>query len=105
MSDFVVKIDTAKRSDKQAAQVAGGDPGRRHAGARETGPGPAEEPTGAITFHPEWRGIWLRSFKELQKPGVEVPVLQVVERGVAMSILCPSARCTRGRGSAGHRAP
>jgi hypothetical protein len=38
-------------------------------------------PTGAITFHPEWRGIWIRNFKEIQGANaVDVPVLQVVER-------------------------
>jgi len=81
MSDFVVKIDTAKLSDKQAAQVAGAIQGavmRELAKLDLTQP---RAPGGAITFHPEWRGIWLRSFKDLQKPGVEVPVLQVVERG------------------------
>ena len=82
MSDFVVKIDTAKLSDKQAAQRRGSDPGRRHARARENWiSAPPRGPGGAITFHPEWRGIWIRRFKDLQKPGVEVPVLEVVERG------------------------
>ena len=79
MSDFVVKIDTAKLNEKQAASVAGAIQGavmRELAKLDLTLP---KGPTGAITFHPEWRGIWLRNFKELGATA-EVPVLQVVER-------------------------
>ena len=81
MSDFVVKIDTAKLSDKQAAQVAGAIQG---AVLRELAKLDLTEPraaTGGIMFHPEWRGIWLRSLKDLQRvPEAEIPALAVVER-------------------------
>ena len=81
MSDFVVKIDTAKLSDKQAAHVAGAIQGAVMRELARLDLAPPRGGGGAITFHPEWRGIWIRTFKDLQKPGVEVPVLEVVERG------------------------
>ena len=81
MSDFVVKIDTSKLNDKQAGQVAGAIQGAVLRELAKLDLAPPRGASGAITFHPEWRGIWIRTFKDLQKPGVEVPVLQVVERG------------------------
>jgi hypothetical protein len=83
MSDFIVRIDTAKLNDKQSAALAGaiqsavlsalGDLDLAHSGAT---------PSGAITFHPEWRGIWLRALKDLQDPKVNQQVLAVQARGV-----------------------
>jgi len=74
MSDFVVRIDTAKLSDKQAVAIAGAiqvavmselgkldlGPGA-HGGEKALGSG-----VGSILFHPEWRGYWLRDLKSLQ---------------------------------------
>lgn len=81
MSDFVVKIDTAKLSDKQAAQVAGAIQG---AVMQELAKLDLTQPrgaTGSIMFHPEWRGIWLRSIKDLQRVReAEIPVLVVEQR-------------------------
>jgi len=81
MSDFVVKIDTAKLSEKQAASVAGAIQGAVMRELAALDLALPKGPTGAITFHPEWRGIWIRNFKEIQGANaVDVPVLQVVER-------------------------
>ena len=81
MSDFVVKIDTAKLSDKQAAQVAGAIQG---AVMQELAKLALTQPRGAtcsIMFHPEWRGLWLRSIKDLQRVReAEIPVLVVEQR-------------------------
>src|SRR5262245_3112091 len=83
MSDFIVRIDTAKLSDKQAASIAAaiqgavlselGDldlahPTGTHAAAAGGG-------TGSILFHPEWRGIWIRNLADL-KPNVPALVVQ-----------------------------
>ena len=76
MSDFVVRIDTAKLNDKQSAAIAAAIQGAvlaelgqldlahatEHASAAAGSGG-----SGAILFHPEWRGIWLRSLADLQK--------------------------------------
>jgi hypothetical protein len=81
MSDFVVKIDTSKLNDKQAAQVAGAIQGAVLREIAKLDLALPKEPAGAITFHPEWRGIWLRPIRDLQgKAGAEIPALQVVER-------------------------
>ena len=79
MSDFVVKIDTSKLNDKQAASVAGAIQGAVLRELARLDLAPPRGSAGGIMFHPEWRGIWLRSIKDLQKD-VEVPVLQIVER-------------------------
>ncbi len=72
MSDFVVRIDTAKLNEKQVAAIAGaiqvavmselGKMDLAHAAEKAVGSG-----VGAITFHPEWRGLWLRDLKSLQE--------------------------------------
>lgn len=81
MSDFVVKIDTSKLNDKQASQVAGAIQGAVLRELAKLDLAPPKGPTGAITFHPEWRGIWLRTLKDLQRiPEAEIPTLTVVER-------------------------
>ena len=81
MSDFVVKIDTAKLTDKQAANVAGAIQGAVLRELARLDLAPPSGSAGAITFHPEWRGIWLRSLKDLQGPQTpQVPALAVVER-------------------------
>jgi len=74
MSDFVVRIDTANLNEKQAAAIAGAIQGAvlselgkldlSHAAAAAAG----QSPGGSILFHPEWRGLWLRSLKNLQDP-------------------------------------
>ena len=79
MSDFVVKIDTAKLNEKQAAQVAGAIQGAVMRELAKLDLALPKAASGAITFHPEWRGIWLRTFKDLQKE-VEVPTLVVEQR-------------------------
>lgn len=84
MNDFVVRIDTTKLNAKQAAAIAGAIQGAvlaqlgeldlahgaEHAAA--TGGGGF----GSIVFHPEWRGIWLRSLKDLQNPAQPVLTIQ-----------------------------
>jgi hypothetical protein len=81
MSDFVVKIDTAKLNDKQAANVAGAIQGAVLRELARLDLAPTGGPTGAITFHPEWRGIWLRNLKDFQgAQPPQVPALTVVER-------------------------
>lgn len=81
MSDFVVRIDTAKLNDKQAAAVAGAIQGAVMSalGRLDLAHGEAASgsgPTGSIFFHPEWRGLWLLSLKDL-KSQTKVPVLTV----------------------------
>lgn len=84
MSDFVVRIDTAKMNDKQLAAIAGAiqvavmsELGKLdlahagHGGEKALGSG-----TGAILFHPEWRGYWLRDLKNLQDPKQTVLTVQ-----------------------------
>ena len=81
MSDFVVKIDTAKLSDKQAADVAGAIQGAVLRELARLDLALPSGPTGAITFHPEWRGLWLRNLRDLQgAQGPHAPALAVVER-------------------------
>ena len=81
MSDFVVKIDTSKLNDKQAADVAGAIQGAVLRELARLDLAPPSGPTGAITFHPEWRGLWLRSLRDLQGPQApQAPALAVVER-------------------------
>lgn len=86
MSDFVVRIDTAKLNEKQAAAIAGAiqvavmselgkldlAPGA-HGGEKALGSG-----VGSILFHPEWRGYWLRDLKSLQD--LKQSVLTVVAK-------------------------
>ena len=81
MSDFVVKIDTARLNNKQAAALAGAIQGAVLRELARLDLAPPRAPAGAITFHPEWRGLWLRSLRDLQGPqGPTAPVLAVVER-------------------------
>ena len=81
MSDFVVRIDTAKLNAKQSAAMASAIQGAVLAelgkldiapAAAEHAAGAAAAPagfgTGSILFHPEWRGIWIRNLKDLQAP-------------------------------------
>ena len=81
MSDFVVRIDTAKLNEKQAAAVAGAIQSAvlSALGNLDLAHAPAT-PTGAITFHPEWRGIWLRALKDRQAPNQAPQVLTVQAR-------------------------
>lgn len=83
MSDFVVRIDSTKLSAKQAAQVASAIQGvvLSEMGKLDLASADAAKvvPTGALLFHPEWRGMWLRSLKDMQNP-VASPVLHVVEK-------------------------
>ncbi len=87
MSDFVVRIDTAKLSSKQAAAIASAiqgavlaelgeldlahpaDPGSLKAAAGPVG-------LGSIIFHPEWRGLWIRNIKDLQSPQQTILTVQ-----------------------------
>lgn len=70
MSDFVVRIDTAKLSEKQAAAIASAIQGAvlselgklDLAKNRSVGLG-----VGSILQHPEWRGLWIRNLKNLQE--------------------------------------
>lgn len=80
MSDFVVRIDTAKLNEKQAAAIAGAIQGAvlSELGKLDLAHGHGASPVGAfgsILFHPEWRGLWLRDLKGLQD--VKQPVLTV----------------------------
>lgn len=84
MSDFVVRIDTAKLTEKQAAAIAGAIQGAvlsqlgkldlAHGAEKAIGFGVG----GSILFHPEWRGLWLRDLKGLQE--LKQPVLTVQMR-------------------------
>ena len=80
MSDFVVRIDTARLSDKQAAAVAAAIQGAvlSALGHLDLSPATAAPttPTGSILFHPEWRGIWLRNMKDLQDLKQQVLTVQ-----------------------------
>ena len=81
MSDFVVRIDTAKLNDRQAAALSSAIQGAvlaelgkldlAHAAAPAAG-----GPFGSIIFHPEWRGLWLRNLKELQLPQQQILTVQ-----------------------------
>ncbi len=83
MSDFVVRIDSAKLSPKQAAQVASAIQGvvLSEMGKLDLASADAAVavPSGALLFHPEWRGMWMRTLKDMQSPGA-TPILQVVEK-------------------------
>jgi len=81
MSDFVVRIDTAKLNEKQAAAIAGaiqvavmselGKLDLAHGAEKALGSG-----VGSIVFHPEWRGYWLRDLKSLQEMKQSVLTVQ-----------------------------
>ncbi len=85
MSDFVVRIDTAKLTEQQAAAIAGAiqgavlselgklDLAHRHEQAKAISGG-----YGSILFHPEWRGLWLRDLKNFQE--LKQPVLTITQR-------------------------
>lgn len=80
MSEFIVKIDTAKLNQKQAAAISGAIQG---AVMRELGRldlAPARTPFTAITAHPEWLGLWLRSLKDLQRTPNAVLKAQVEQQ-------------------------
>jgi hypothetical protein len=79
MSDFVVRIDTAKLNDKQAAAVAGAIQGAVLSELGKLDLGAGHTPAGShgsILFHPEWRGIWLRNLKDIQEPKQEILTVQ-----------------------------
>ena len=80
MSDFIVRIDSTKLSPKQATQLAAAIQGTvlSEMGRLDLAPIEPHGISGGITFHPEWRGLWLRSLKDLQNP--VTPVLQVSEK-------------------------
>lgn len=80
MSDFVVRIDTARLNDKQAAAVASAIQGAvlsalGHLDLSSPAAAPTT-PTGSILFHPEWRGIWLRNLKDLQDVKQQILTVQ-----------------------------
>jgi hypothetical protein len=87
MSDFVVRIDTAKLNAKQAAAIASAIQGAVLAelGALDLAH-PAESAAltaaagpvglGSIIFHPEWRGLWIRNIRDLQAPGQTILTVQ-----------------------------
>lgn len=69
MSDFVVRIDTAKLNEKQAATIARAIQGAVLAelGKLDLAKDRAVSPgIGSIMFHPEWRGLWIRNLKTFQ---------------------------------------
>jgi hypothetical protein len=84
MSDFVVRIDTAKLSAKQAAAIASAIQGAVLAelGQLDLAHGEPEKGAasgvgvGSIVFHPEWRGLWLRNLRDLQDPLQPVLIVQ-----------------------------
>ena len=77
---LLVPFVLAGCNDKQAANVAGAIQGAVLRELARLDLAPTGGPTGAITFHPEWRGIWLRSLRDLQgTQGPKAPVLAVVE--------------------------
>lgn len=91
MSDFVVRIDTAKLNAKQSAAIAAAIQGavlaelgkvdlahQSSEGEHDAAAAPSGFGVGSIIFHPEWRGIWIRNLKELQNP--VQPVLIVKTR-------------------------
>ena len=80
MSDFVVRIDTAKLDARQAAAVSAAIQSAviSELGKLDLGhPADGKATYGAITFHPEWRGIWLRALKDLQD--VKAPQVLAVQ--------------------------
>ena len=81
MSDFIVRIDSSKLSAKQANQLASAIQGTvlSEIGRLDLAPLDPHGISGALTLHPEWRGLWLRSLKDLQNPGAP-PILQVNEK-------------------------
>ena len=86
MSDFVVRIDTAKLNAKQTAAIAAaiqgavlsqlGDLDLAHTGedGAKSLTGPAG--LGSVIFHPEWRGLWIRNLKDLQAPAQTILTVQ-----------------------------
>ena len=80
MSDFVVRIDTAKLNEKQAEAIAAAIQGAvlSQLGRLDLAHGPTSPPVASILFHPEWRGLWLRDLKNFQEP--KQPILTVQTR-------------------------
>jgi len=86
MSDFVVRIDTAKLNAKQSAAIAAaiqgavlsqlGDLDLAHAGGEGTKALAAPVGLGSVIFHPEWRGLWIRNLKDLQSSPQSVLTVQ-----------------------------
>lgn len=86
MNDFVVRIDTENLNEKQAAAVAAAIQGAvlselgkldlangtSAAGASAAG----SRPFGSILFHPEWRGIWIRSLEDIRQMKEQVLTVQ-----------------------------
>ena len=98
MSDFVVKIDTAKLSDKQAAHVAGAIHGAvmRELARRPLDLGPTAGGRWCHHVPPGMaRHLDSRTFKDSAETGRRSAGGSGGAR-VAMSIMCPSARCHEG---------
>lgn len=86
MSDFVVRIDTAKLNTKQAAAIAAaiqgavlsqlGDLDLAHGGGEGGKALAAPAGFGSVIFHPEWRGLWIRNLKDLQSSPQTVLTVQ-----------------------------
>ena len=86
MSDFVVRIDTAKLNAKQSAAIAAaiqgavlsqlGDLDLAHAGGEGTKALTAPVGLGSVIFHPEWRGLWIRNLKDLQSSPQSILTVQ-----------------------------
>ena len=82
MSDFIVRVDSTKLSSQQASRLAAAIQGTvlQELGRLDLAPTDPKG-TGALILHPEWRGLWLRSLKDLQNPATQ-PILQVSEKQV-----------------------
>jgi hypothetical protein len=83
MSDFVVRLDTTKLTDQQAAAVAGAIQGAVMATLGKLDLAHGKAPAvggGSIFFHPEWRGLWLMDLKNLQQLK-QIPTLTIEARG------------------------
>lgn len=86
MSDFVVRIDTAKLNAKQAAAIAAAIQGAvlsqlgqldlAHPAGDAAKAAAAPAGFGSVIFHPEWRGLWIRNLKDLQAPQQNVLTVQ-----------------------------
>ena len=83
MSDFVVRIDTAKLNEKHAAAIAGAiqgavlsELGKLDLAHGQGGEKAGSGPLGSILFHPEWRGLWLRDLRNLQELKQQVLTVQ-----------------------------
>lgn len=89
MSDFVVRIDTAKLNAKQSAAITAAIQGAvlaqlgnldlahpAEAHAAPAAPGAGGIGLGSVIFHPEWRGLWIRNLRDMQNPAQTVLTVQ-----------------------------